>query len=126
MVINNYTFINYVCQNGKKKGGIPMEQIERIESLEKQLVEVKNAHQELKSEVTRSISELKDLVASKEHEIKNLQAKIEEIQKTFSEDDAVNEEVEPSTEETPAEPESTEPEKKEEFHHIPGRNLHNP
>jgi len=108
MVINNYTFINYVCLNGRKKGGIPMEQTEKINGLEKTIVEVKTSFMEFKSDVTRTLSELKDLIASKDHEIKTLQGKIEELEKNFSEDDAVNEEVQPSTEEsTPAEPETT-------------------
>jgi len=111
MVINNYTFINYVCQNGKKKGGIPMEQTEKINGLEKTIVGLITEFREFKSEVTRTISELKDLVASKEHEMRNLQAQIEEIQKTFSEEDAVNEEVQPSTEEPET---TTETETKEE------------
>lgn len=85
-----------------------MEQTEKINGLEKTIVEVKTSFMEFKSDVTRTLSELKDLIASKDHEIKTLQGKIEELEKNFSEDDAVNEEVQPSTEEsTPAEPETT-------------------
>jgi len=92
-----------------------MDQIEKINGLEKTIVEVKTSFMEFKSDVTRTLSELKDLIASKEHEIKTLQGKIEVLEKNFSEEDAVNEEVQPSTEETPAEPETTtETETKEE------------
>lgn len=92
-----------------------MEQIEKINGLEKTIVEVKTSFMEFKSDVTRTLSELKDLIASREHEIKTLQGKIEALEKNFSEEDAVNEDVQPSAEEpVPAEPEAPTTETKEE------------
>ena len=80
-----------------------MEQTEKINGLEKTIVEVKTSLMEFKSDVTRTLSELKDLIASKEHEIKTLHGKIEALEKNFTEEDAVNEEVQPSTEEVDTE-----------------------
>jgi peptidoglycan hydrolase CwlO-like protein len=84
-----------------------MELNEKVDGLEKTIVEVKTKFNEFKSDVVRTLSELKDLIASKDHEISTLQGKIEALEKNFAEEDEVNAEVETQTEEsTPAEPEA--------------------
>ncbi len=77
-------------QRGSGKGGARMDQ-NKLESIEREIVELRKTYENLKSELASIASELRNSLAKKDHEINELRASIEQLKRNYSIEEAENE-----------------------------------
>ena len=63
----------------------------KLESIEREIVELRKTYENLKSELASTASDLRNSLAKKDHEINELRVSIEQLKRNYSIEEAENE-----------------------------------
>jgi predicted nucleic acid-binding Zn-ribbon protein len=71
-----------------------MDETNKLETLEREVTDLKKNQETLRSEVTAAIAKINDAIATKTNEINDLRASVEELKRSYSIEEAENEPAE--------------------------------